>query len=175
MNTEEFASKMVDAITYCKMAHIDHPKTQSDSVRFFDQKTPYINHPIWAASTILTETLLIEELRIKGYITLIFHDILEDTKLPLPSNIHNDIIELVEHMTFPSFVEERESIFQKHSFVRLLKCYDKVSNLLDASWVSIDKWNTYCEFTNQLLDDAEKNYGELNIIKLGRAVAIKKG
>jgi hypothetical protein len=77
-------------------------------------------------------------------------------------------------MTFKSFDEERDKIFQQDPFTRLLKCYDKVSNLLDASWMENEKWNKYSTYTIKLLNDAEKNYGTLNIIKIGKAISIQK-
>ena len=42
---------------------------------------------------------------------------------------------LVREMTFESFQEEVEHLWSRSAEARLLKLYDKVSNLLDGSWM----------------------------------------
>ena len=36
------------------------------------------------------------------------------------------------------------------------------------------KWNTHVEYTNRLLSFVSERYGELNIVRLGRAVCRPK-
>lgn len=68
-------------------------------------------------------------------------------------------------------IEIRE-IWDRPKIVRLLKLYDKVSNLLDGSWMSDEKWNNqYVPYVKRLANDVENNYGTLNIVRIARAIA----
>ncbi|MEI6849657.1 MAG: hypothetical protein WCK29_01335 [archaeon] len=162
---------MIEEISFTIDAHQNHPKKPSKAFRKWDGKTPYSIHPIWSAMTILTETDLDEKTRMEGYQTLIYHDVKEDTNKPLPSNLESRILELVNHMTFEGGSEqEMQEIWGKPKEVRLYKLYDKVSNLLDASWMTTEKRAKYEEYLGKLTLDAEKNYGILNITKIARAI-----
>lgn len=174
MDTNRVAQMIVDSVSFSKRAHIDLPNSPNDAIRFHDQSTPYIVHPIWCAMTIMTETILGEALRLKGCQALMWHDVLEDTHAELPIDASDEVRQLIQDMSFASFAVERELIWLKSKEVRLLKLYDKTSNLLDASHFSKDKWNNYVEFTQLLMKDVENNFGQLNIIKIARAVAIHK-
>lgn len=174
MNTEQIADDIINSIIFTKHAHIDQPKTPDDKVRFHDRKTPYIVHPIWCAMTLLTETTLDEKIRLNGYQALLFHDVLEDTNATLPDKINSDVKELIKSMSFESFNEEMQKIWQCSNLVRLLKLYDKTSNLLDGSHMSDKKWNTYIDFVIQLTADVEANFGQLNIVKIAKIIAIYK-
>jgi len=46
--------------------------------------------------TLLTETSLPDEIRLSGYLALLFHDVIEDTDLELPVAIARVVIELVQ-------------------------------------------------------------------------------
>lgn len=174
MNTEQLADEIINSIVFAKHAHIDQPKTPDDKVRFHDYRTPYIVHPIWCAMTLLSETILDENIRFSGYKALMFHDVLEDTNAALPDEINSDVKELIISMTFKSFGEETQKIWQCSNLVRLLKLYDKTSNLLDGSHMSDAKWNAYVEFVILLITDVEANFGQLNIVKIAKAIAIYK-
>lgn len=172
MDTNQVAQMIVDSVSFTKRAHIDLPNSPNDSIRFHDCTTPYIVHPIWCAMTIMTETNLDEALRLKGCQALMWHDVLEDTNAELPIDTSDEVRQLIQDMSFASFAVERDLVWQKSKEVRLLKLYDKTSNLLDASHFSKDKWNNYVEFTQLLIDDVENNFGQLNIIKIARVIAV---
>lgn len=174
MDTCNIAQAIVDSMVFAKSAHIDTPIMPDDAVRFHDHSTPYIVHPIWCAMTILSETTLDEPRRLNGYLALMWHDVLEDTNATLPNDTDDEVRNLITDMTFPSFAIEKELIWLQSEEVRLLKLYDKTSNLLDASHLSIEKWNAYVEFTHLLIADVEKNFGQLNIVKIAKAIAVKK-
>lgn len=174
MNTEELASNILKDIQFAIDAHINNPKIEDDKVRFWDRKTPYIIHPTWCAMTILTETSLDASLRLNGYKALLWHDVLEDTHLKLPDDAPQEIVRYIEQMTFNRFSDEVEEIWNRDKEIRLFKLYDKVSNLLDGTWMKDDKWNRYVEFTQKLADDVKANYGELNIFKISSVISIKK-
>lgn len=174
MKTGEFTSELLSSIEHSIIAHSKHPKSPGDSIRFWDNKTPYSIHPIWCAMTLLTETNLPEAIRYNGYQALLWHDILEDTRLPLPEYASDEVKTLVHEMTFQSFEEEREKIEESPDIIKLLKLYDKVSNLMDATWMSTEKWDQMVDYTRTLLDFVIKTYGELNITKIANVVCMQK-
>lgn len=152
-------------------AHQSHPKKRGNAFRSWDQKTPYSIHPIWCAMTILTETALPRKLREEGYITLLYHDVIEDTTKKLPSSFNKNIYALIRDMTYQGGInEEMKQIWDKSPKIRLLKLYDKISNLLDASWMTPQKKKIYQQYTKKLLKDVKSNYGELNITKIAQGV-----
>ena len=62
----------------------------------WDMTSPYLMHSCWCAMTLLTETSLPDEIRLSGYLALLFHDVIEDTDLELPVAIARVVIELVQ-------------------------------------------------------------------------------
>jgi (p)ppGpp synthase/HD superfamily hydrolase len=155
-------------------AHQDYPRESSKAFRKWDGKTPYFIHPLWCATTIATETDLDEKTRQEGYLSLLYHDVLEDTTQSLSEKLEQRIIELVENMTFLDGIsQERQEIWGKPREVRLYKLYDKVSNLLDGSWMSDEKKREYQDYTQDLCKNVEQNYGPLNITKIARGVMEK--
>ena len=152
-------------------AHRDHPKKLSKATRKWDGKTPYAMHPIWCATTLLHETALDGQTREEGALALLYHDILEDTFEPLPPLLSDRVKELVNHMTFEGGnAQEMQEVWTKPKEVRLYKVYDKVSNLLDGCWMSLEKRAAYDDYTRRLTEDAERNYGKLNITRIARAI-----
>lgn len=163
-----------DHIRYIIRAHQLHPKEFQNSYRLWDKKTPYSIHPIWCAMTILTETTLTEKIRQDGSLTLLYHDILEDTTMKLPPGIPRTIRTCINDMTFyGGITQEIQTIWNKKPQIRLFKLYDKVSNLLDASWMSPQLRKTYTTYTRKLLQDVEHNFGSLNIVKMAHTLTGK--
>lgn len=105
---------------------------------------------------------------------LMWHDVLEDTYAELPANTPDDVRQLIMDMSFASFAAEKELIWDRSETIRLLKLYDKTSNLLDAGHLSKEKWNNYVQFTQALITDVENNFGQLNIVKIAKAISILK-
>ena len=85
-----------------------------------------------------------------------------------------DVNQLVASMTFNSSEEEFEKLWERSDECKLLKLYDKVSNLMDGSWMSDEKWNKYCDLVSRLVKFVEERYGDLNIVKIARAIAIRR-
>ncbi len=162
---------MIDTINFIINAHQENPKKPSKAFRKWDGKTPYWTHPLWCAMTILTETTLDETTRQEGFLTLLYHDILEDTTQKLPEGTSSRIEYLVQQMTFEGgSPQEMQEIWTKPKEVRLYKLYDKVSNLLDGSWMGKEKREKYERYTLALREDVQKNYGELNITNMAMAI-----
>ena len=172
--TSSWSAKIVESIAHAHRAHAEYPKSPDDMVRFHDRETPYVVHPIWCAATILQEPSLPLELRRTGYQALLWHDTLEDTTLDLPPGIPDVVAKLVEGMTFSSFQEEQEKLWVRSAEIKLLKLYDKVSNLLDGAWMKDEKWNIYVQHTLCLATEVEGHFGTLNIIRIARAIALPR-
>lgn len=163
--------KLEDHLKIVIKAHRDHSIEPSRSVRRWDKKTPYWTHPIWCAMTLLSETSLPEDLRKEGYLTLLYHDFLEETTVDLPAELPERAKYLIREMTFENeSMQEMQEIWNKSSEVKLFKLYDKVSNLMDGAWMNSEKKQKYNEYTRKLTDEVEKIYGNLNIIKIARAI-----
>ena len=162
---------LLQLVAYAWSAHADLPTKPSKAVRKWDGRTPYAIHPLWFAMTLLTEVTLPEDLRMRGARALLLHDVLEDTTAGSPLGLDPQVVSLVEGMTFASSDEEMEQVWSRSDEVKLLKLYDKTSNLLDANWMSPEKRIRYRAYLLRLCDAVEPIYGSLNIITMAKAVA----
>lgn len=152
-------------------AHQRFANSKKAAVRFWDGKTPYSIHPLWCGFTMLAETNLPNKFRQDGALALFYHDVLEDTRKRLPSNLSKKTKYLVKEMTFQGGIEEeKREIWNKDTEVILLKLYDKTSTLLDAVWMSEKDLKSYKAYTRKLLSRVEKDYKNLNIVKIAKAV-----
>ncbi|KHO47401.1 MAG: hypothetical protein QT00_C0002G0053 [archaeon GW2011_AR5] len=147
--------------------------------RRWDNRTPYSIHPIWCATTILTETALPQDFRNDGALVLLYHDVKEDTEIKLPQDLPPRVLEWIDGMTFegasvPGGSDiERAQIWGRPPEIRLFKLYDKTNNLLDVVWAPPERVAIYREYLRQLRADVISNYGEdLNIVRLSQAVLL---
>jgi (p)ppGpp synthase/HD superfamily hydrolase len=141
--------------------------------RKWDGKTPYAIHPTWCSMTLLAETRLPEHIRHDGARALLMHDLLEDTTQNLPEDTSETVRQLVLDVIFKNSDEEMQQVWSRSDLVLLLKLYDKVSNLLDGSWMSPEKLQVYKSYVSKLCDHVETVYGPLNIVKIANALAIE--
>ncbi|MDR3415177.1 MAG: hypothetical protein P4L83_03235 [Nevskia sp.] len=172
--TSQWSHELEAAIVHAVAAHNKHANSPDDAVRFHDRKTPYVVHPIWCATSLLSEPALPEELRRNGAIALLWHDTLEDTRLPLPSWSSEKVSSLVAEMTFESFQQEIDHLWERSEEAKLLKLYDKVSNLLDGSWMKTPKWNAYIVHTLKLAEHVQSRWGILNIVRIAHTLCIPR-
>lgn len=172
-NTKLWAGEIVRAIDYANFAHTENAKTPRDMIRFHDECTPYLVHPLWCAATLLQEAMLPLHLRQLGYLVLLWHDILEDCTVKLPHDIPPEIEQMVKQMTFASFTDEVENLWDRPIEIKLFKLYDKVSNLMDAK-LSVEKWNRYVDHTLRLSREVCLKYGKLNIVKFAEVIAVRR-
>jgi len=171
---DELVQELRAGLEHVLLAHSEHARTPEDRVRFFDGVTPYAVHPIWCAMTLMTEPTLPLQLRRLGSLALLWHDTLEDTTAPLPPGTSPDVERLVREMTFDSFTHEVQDVWTRSETAKLLKLYDKVSNLLDGQWMSDEKWNRYVEHTTRLAAFVRDAFGELNIVRIAGAVCRRR-
>ena len=167
---KDFKENFQKLVNDCISAHCFSVKP-SKAVRKWDGLTPYSVHPVWCATMVLHETALAEDIRIDGSQALLFRDVLEDTLAELPNYLSERVKNLVQDMTFESSDVEMLKVWDKPIEVKLFKLYDKVSNLMDASWMSPEKLRKYREYTNRLTQEVQTHYGELNIVKLAKILA----
>jgi len=151
-------------------AHRDHPNQPSEAVRRFDSQTPYAVHPILCGMMIMQEQGLAAGIREDGGLALLYHDVIEDTSAKLPPWLSENVAHLVNEMTFDSPDHEKAVIFEKDPIVRLLKLYDKVSNLMDRDWSNLERSQRAIDYITRLCDDVEQNWGELNVTVFARAL-----
>jgi hypothetical protein len=168
--TQTYADQLDAAIHHAIQAHTYFPNTPRDAIRLWDKQTPYVIHPIWCAMTLLSETELSDDIRFPGAIALLWHDILEDTQLPLPDDAQPIIQQLVHEMTFTSLDEELEGLWERSATTKLLKLYDKASQFLDSKWMKQVRLKQLVDHTRRLEQFVLATYGELNIVKISRAV-----
>ncbi len=162
----------LDHVQFVINAHTNHARKPSKAVRKWDARTPYWVHPIWCATTLAAETALPETLRHEGFLTLLYHDVLEDTTCELPAELPETVVAYVRDMTYKGgFAEEVERVWEARPEVRLFKLFDKVHNLLDGAWMSPEKREKYAAFTLRLAADAERNFDTLAIARMARAIA----
>lgn len=164
-------------IQFVIKAHSEMAKDAAKTVRTWDKKTPYYIHTLWCAMTILTEENLSEAIRWLGAQVLLLHDVPEDTKVKLPAYIETEVVKYVEEMIFTSSADEMKHIWNKRGLTKLFKLYDKVSNMLDSSWMLKERGEIYyeerIEYLEKLTDFAEEGFGQLNIVVMARTVAVK--
>lgn len=170
MQTLHSARALLAVIIHAFTAHNDQPTLPRKARRRHDKMTPTAVHPCWGAMTILQEPLLPWRLRWNGAMALALHDVLEDTTAGLPEGTSEVVAKLVGEMTFKNYGEELDSWWKLPSEAKLLKLYDKVSNLLDGSWMPEEKLVMYKFYTSRLADAVSKLYGNLNIVKIARAI-----
>lgn len=151
-------------------AHKNHCKKGRPQIRIFDGKTPYHVHLLWCATAILQEPNLPIEIRNKGSLALLYHDILEDTTKELPNWLPKEVVECIKDMTFDSSEDEWKTLWSKNIEIRLFKLYDKTNNLLDSTWMKAERRKRHVGHLKKLIKDVEKNYGQLNIIKIAKSL-----
>lgn len=149
----------------------------NDSGQAFRQKgqVPYIEHPLGSALLLLADTKLPFEIRERGFKILVLHDVLEDTSLPLPEWVEDDVRKGVEAMTYRGeevLLAKREWVMGHESFVKLLTLYDMFWNLYERHIGGSDERRALWKQTVLDLTDAvEREYGNLRIVQVSRAVA----
>ena len=90
--------------------------------------------------------------------------------MPLPDDVDPHVRTLVEEMTFTSFGDERRHLWQRSNTTKKLKLYDKVSNLLDGTWMTSKRRLRYLKHTRKLMKFVQREYGMLNIVRIAHAI-----
>lgn len=132
-------------------------------------KTPFITHPLFAASLLLADRQIPYKERVIGYQVLILHDVLEDTNLELPEWIDENVRKRVEEMTYKNDVEAYLVMSKKGPFGKLLSLCDMLSNMYEDH-VRKYKRRRWRKAIEELTEDVKKYYGNTRIIQISKAI-----
>ncbi|MFA6548251.1 MAG: hypothetical protein WCT11_04960 [Candidatus Magasanikbacteria bacterium] len=163
--------KLTEYIKLIIEAHQEKALKPENALRTFPsgESNPYFTHSLWCAMTILLETKLPESIRLPGSEALLFHDVLEDTSAKLPTDLSQEVKDLVQSMTFDDFHKEVKETLAKPPINQLLKLYDKTATLYDGV-VKNKVGKEWYDYLQNLVINVEKEYGELNIVLLAKTL-----
>jgi len=135
-------------------------------------KTPYMTHPLFAASLLLADQRIPWEDRYYGYQILVLHDVLEDTTAKLPDWVEEKVVDGVKELTFSDdmpFDEKVELLRGKDSFIKLLALCDTISNVYEEH-VSEEKRIKWKKYDEELVKDVENIYGDIRIVEISKTI-----
>ncbi len=174
--------KLLEYIELVAEAHQEHPNQHGKTMRKLPsgEENPYLMHPLWCSVMILAEPKLPKNIREKGALALLFHDVVEDTLTPLPKDLPENVKRLIENMTVPKLPEynysswdlEKQTILKKPIELQLLKLFDKTATLYDMV-LQERRFPEWMDIVEKLASNVEKEYGSLNIVTLARALVTK--
>ena len=179
LNGRQVALAMGEWMWYIMGAFDQAHKEERNRFRH-DGVTPHGIHSVFCATLVLHEPWLDFATRIKLFLILLFHDVIEDTRAGFPKGLSEDIRQVVlEEMTYlGGGKEEREQIWNKSPTARLAKLYDKYSNLLTTkpgaeSW---DKVPIHAAYIRKLADKVEEEHPRvlLNIVPMAQELAQRR-
>jgi len=174
----------IEAVKFTAKAHQENALPEAKKFREFPsgEANQYYTHCLWGAIMILLDTKLPASIREPGAYALLYHDALEDTSLPLPENTPREVRKLVDEMTYvirdnrgweTDWQYEKTAVLKRPPLTQLLKLYDKVATLYDGCTPKGKKLQEWVGLTKKLTSTVEKEYGELNIVLLSRALTEK--
>lgn len=146
-------------------------KSKRDTLRQ-KGKTPYITHPLFAASLLLADQRIPWEDRYYGYQILVLHDVIEDTTAEFPDWIDERVAEGVKELTFQDNItidEKKEIVRNKNSFVKLLILCDTISNVYEEHVGEI-KRHVWKEMDIEILEDVRKVYGDVRVVEISEKI-----
>jgi hypothetical protein len=164
-------------LDFAYSAYQENNITNPDQTYRQDGKVPYMMHPLWCASMLITDTQIPWEQREIGFKALILHDVLEDTSLELPDWVELEVRDAVKAMTFDSQVQALRAYKSKSPFIKLLMLYDELSTMYEDH-VGVNngivlkkiKKKMWKEFVIKGIAEVEKEYGNIRIVQVGKAI-----
>ncbi|MDD5342675.1 MAG: hypothetical protein PHI73_05090 [Patescibacteria group bacterium] len=132
-------------------------------------KVPYIIHPLWCASMLITDTRIPYEEREKGFKALVLHDVLEDTSMQFPDWVEPDVKEIVKELTFETSDHALASIQSKSINIKLLMLVDGLSSMYEEHvWPQRrNKWKAMMEI---VVKEVEEHYGNIRVVQLAKSI-----
>ncbi|MDO8512404.1 MAG: hypothetical protein Q7S57_03970 [bacterium] len=135
---------------------------------------PFVVHPIWCALMLLNDLSLPKEQRELGFHVLLLHDVVEDTTLPLPQDLSEEVVRLVGEMTYKNFDEEKTLVPYKSTFIQFLKVIDKVAtiydNFGDDNIMKPERKKEWRQYTELLLKNTEADFGHTQSYKVAKLI-----
>jgi hypothetical protein len=173
ITAEEF-KKYLD---FAYAAYQENNITNPDQTYRQDGKVPYMMHPLWCASMLITDTQVPWEQREIGFKALILHDVLEDTSLELPDWVSPEVKVAVKELTFDSQIQGLREYKNKKPFIKLLMLYDELSTMyedhvgvLNGAVMKKIKRKLWRNLVVRGLSEVEKEYGNIRIVQVGKAI-----
>jgi hypothetical protein len=134
-------------------------------------KVPYANHAIWQATMILHDTKLPWEVRETGFEVLLYHDVREDTSMPLPEWLSAEVVRCVKEMTFDSFAASLPELPKKEPKIKLFILIDKLATFIEENMVADSKkrrlWKEAVEY---LTTEVRTYYGRTQVVIIAEAM-----
>lgn len=164
MIDSQYFKKLLD---FVYSAHQENPRQGASTTR--QQGTvPFVVHPLWCGLLLLNDATVDQAERELGFQALLFHDVLEDTKLRLPDFIDPMVPPLVADMTYTSWDQEKNEVPTKSIFVQFLKVIDKAATIYDSSHTfdGTTKGREWKQFSLLLLANTRSTYGETHVYQL---------
>jgi len=170
MITADEFKKLID---FAYDAHQLHVNAHGSTMRQ-QKNVPFVVHPIWCSLMILNDASILRIQRELGFKVLLLHDILEDTTLPLPPDLSEEVVGLVGDMTYKNFDEEKELVPKKSAFVQFLKVIDKVATIYDnygnESFFKPERKKDWRKYTELLLKNTEADFGNTQSYKIAKTI-----
>jgi hypothetical protein len=147
-------------LTHLTLLHQERAASNRQRTRSHDLQTPFAVHPLQCALAVLAEPALDGELRVKLFDVLLHHELEAQTGikpdfLPLP------IQEMIRSLRCLSRYEQGWSAPPE---IRLCALYSLTFDLMDGEI----RAESFTDFVARLIQDAEANYGQLNITGMAR-------
>lgn len=160
MSLPDTAWSWAKELMHVALLHQERAVSNRGRVRSHDLCTPFAVHPLQCALAVLSEPKLDGELRVKLFDVLLHHELEVQTGikpdfLPLP------IQEMIRSMRCLS---RGELGWSAPPEIRLAKLYSLTFNVLDGEIQS----ESFTDFLGRLVQDAETEFGQLNIVDMGR-------
>lgn len=172
MITSEEFKKLFD---FAFEAHQLNVNEHGSTTRQHQQENvPFVVHPYWCALMILNDTSIPRKQRELGFKVLLLHDVVEDTTLPLPNDLLDEVVQLVGEMTYKNFAEEKELVPHKSTFVQFLKVIDKVATIYDnygeGGFLKSERKKEWRQYTELLLKNTEVDFGHTQSYKVAKTI-----
>jgi (p)ppGpp synthase/HD superfamily hydrolase len=134
-----------------------------------DGKVPYIMHPLWCASILITDTRIPYEERERGFKALILHDVYEDTNLDFPDWVEPDVKAIVKELTFESSDHALALVQSKPINIKLLLLVDGLSSMYEehVEPQRRKKWKAMMEIATK---EVEEHYGNIRVVQLAKSI-----
>lgn len=132
-------------------------------------KIPYLIHPLWGASLLITDPLIPFEERLLGFEILIVHDVLEDTSLGLPDWVNSKTKGFVDRLSYVEWEDFVKRAKKEIPFMKLLILIDKLESMYELG-VSDWKRESWKQLCRDLLKDVKAHYGNIRIVQIAKPI-----
>jgi hypothetical protein len=141
----------------------------TDQVYRQNGKIPFMMHPLWCASILVTDTRIPYDERETGFKALILHDVYEDTSLELPDWVEPKVKNMVKELTFKNSDHALKTAQSKPINVKLLLLVDGLSNMYEEH-VTLKRRKIWKQKVKAVTKEIEAHYGNIRVVQLAKAM-----